>query len=1018
MSALSDWYRRAAARIPEIARSRRYSHDGIGTVDWFAGADASFPLRLIDRSPALDGGERRGHRSCTVVEIPESLAAMAPFLRQSLVSLLALPTQTVDDGGERLRQRFFAPLRLNTPSRNLDVEPVFYLSGEALCRYGRGRWVVDADLLRASAHALQTDRVPMVEPDETELQAAAERGCFTCVVDCSEDGAELLMIADRLGMTQWTMAYREDIDHLVILVCSSPTDSWLSDNVSEDLPGTGLGERRTIGRILLERIRQGQYPGLEDAQWRLYELEQVADLDALNRFADIWWRWFGHGGTGDEFRHELGNLVAQFVHELPEHRPESDEKTLSSARERGHGRNRGRGRDRSRGQTERPEVNIDILVAFAALLCDGVYIDTPYEFMEAMDARLLHADERRRLYDAAQRALQDYWEDNSDGAIGARSLGRRWKDCLTELEHAAMVRGEVLRDGVVPERSRYAQYLECTIQKMPSTDLMYHERTVLSAFALCFLAKILVDAWYEGERGAAVPVDIVAALTNDLSLRQWQTLVRYMLRMMLGIRSQQRERQALRMLEVSYRHVMGNDSLYCNGFDAGERLDQVGWNLVRLSLGFDFNLGGQWPTMWADCMLEGGTDRHQLRVIDGARADGALLPGNLRVLRRMAVVEFENACNRYLDTADVRQLDRARNAVWLELIVHEGAMDGDLREAVTIAASVADGGVGAASDGGADTVTGRVANEAADAVDNSDGWRRQLHAMLLIDLAAWCVRQRFAMPQPVPRDVAEACLMSDGYRRSVLAALGGDSVSVSDVTSAEGDCGSVGGQAGRARIPAASSAEEGEMWLKREALYRAACEPFQQLALSGAFAGQACDLRMVASAACLMLLQRHAPTEMLDFDPDARHAPLTPWNEVQKAMTMRVKMPFMAVLAFALYALAVEGHAGADDARAALAGLRARYGDDCDVRSVWDECLQWSFGPDPTDGWWRMGRMRLYCLVAGYYLGFVDDSEYERYLEKTPFRRCGSDGVLLSRAFQQLEFAMPVAPDTPGCSGL
>ena len=27
---------------------------------------------------------------------------------------------------------------------------------------------------------------------------------------------------------------------------------------------------------------------------------------------------------------------------------------------------------------------------------------------------------------------------------------------------------------------------------------MYHERTVLSTFALCFLAKILVDASYEG----------------------------------------------------------------------------------------------------------------------------------------------------------------------------------------------------------------------------------------------------------------------------------------------------------------------------------------------------------------------------------------------------------------------------------------------------------------------------------------------------------------------------------------
>ena len=694
MSTLSDWYRRAAVRIPEVARPHRYGHDGSGgTVDWFPDTDVCFPLRLIDRSPSVESDGHQGRRSCTVIAIPESLAAMAPFLRQSLMALLTLPVHAADDGGERLRQRFFAPLRLNAPSRDPGVEPVLYLSGEALCRYGRGRWMVDTDLLRASARALRADRMPMTEPDEAELQAAAARGCSTCVVDCTEGGAELLTIADRLGMTQWTMAYREDIDHLVILVRSSQSDGWVPHEHSADLPTAGLGERCGIGRTLLERIRRDRYPGLEDAQWRLYELEQVADLDALNRFADIWWRWFGHGGTGDEFRHELGNLVAQFVHELPEHRPESDKETLSSAREHGHGRNRGRDHGRGRGYTERPEANIDILIAFAALLCDGVYIDTPYEFMEAMDARLLRAGERRRLYDAVQQTLHDYWEDNIGGAIGARSLGRRWKDCQTELEHAAMERGEVPRDGVVPERSRYAQYLECTIQKMPSTDLMYHERTVLSTFALCFLAKILVDASYEGERGAAVPVDIVAALTNDLSLRQWRTLVRYMLRMMLGIRSQQRERQALRMLEVSYRHVVGNDSLYCNGFDADECRDreQVGWNLVRLSLGFDFNLGGQWPAMWADCMLEGGTNRHQLRVIDGARADGALLPGNLRVLRRMAVAEFENACNRYLDTADAGQLDRARNAVWLELIVHEGAMDNDLREAVTIAASVAGG---------------------------------------------------------------------------------------------------------------------------------------------------------------------------------------------------------------------------------------------------------------------------------------------------------------------------------------
>ena len=506
-----------------------------------------------------------------------------------------------------------------------------------------------------------------------------------------------------------------------------------------------------------------------------------------------------------------------------------------------------------------------------------MYIDTPYEFMEAMDARLLRAGERRRLYDAVQQTLHDYWEDNIGGAIGARSLGRRWKDCQTELEHAAMERGEVPRDGVVPERSRYAQYLECTIQKMPSTDLMYHERTVLSTFALCFLAKILVDASYEGERGAAVPVDIVAALTNDLSLRQWRTLVRYMLRMMLGIRSQQRERQALRMLEVSYRHVVGNDSLYCNGFDADECRDreQVGWNLVRLSLGFDFNLGGQWPAMWADCMLEGGTNRHQLRVIDGARADGALLPGNLRVLRRMAVAEFENACNRYLDTADAGQLDRARNAVWLELIVHEGAMDNDLREAVTIAASVAGG-----SDDGISGV-----------VVDGDGWRRQLHAMLLIDLAAWCVRQRFVMPQPVPRAVAESCLMSEDYRRMVLAVLGGEPVSVPGASSAEGDCGTVEEQVGRCWVSSASSAAEDEVRLKREALYRAACEPFQQLVLRNAFAGQCRALLAVVDAACSALLRRRARPDTARYTLDAPAVPPSvPSREVQRG-TIAPRVP-------------------------------------------------------------------------------------------------------------------------------
>ena len=957
MSALSQWYRRVAARIPEVARPRRYGHDhvgGVGTIDWFADTDARFPLRLIDRSPTVGGSEPQGRRSCTVIEIPEALSAMAPFLRQSLISLLALPAQTMDDGGERLRQRFFAPTRLNAPSRDPDVEPVLYLSGEALCRYGRGRWVVDADLLRASAHTLQADRTPMSETDDTELRAAASRGCSTCVVDCTDGGTELLTIADRLGMTQWTMAYRENIGHLVILVSATQEMAW--PHSSSDGPGNaGLGERRTIGRILLERIRQEQYPGLEDAPWRLYELDQVADIGALNRFADVWWRWFGRGGAGDEFRRELGNLVGQFMCELPEHRPETGDGVRVSTRTYGYGR------------AEHPEVNLDILAAFAALLCDGVYIDNPYEFVEAMDARLLHENERHALYDVVKRALREYWHDNADGASGARGLGRRWRECLAQLE-----RGAPGRHGVAPGRSRYIQYLECAIRELPrNSELLYRERTVLPAFALCFLAKILVDVTYEGGGQAAVPVDIVAALTNDLSLRQLRTLVRYMLRMMLGIRAQQRERQALRMLEVSYRHVMANSNLYCNGFDDRDRLDceWVARDLVRLSLGFDFNLGRQWPAMWVDCMLGGGTNRHQLRIVDEARADGALLPGNLRVLRRMAVAEFDAACSRYLNTGDGGQLDRARNAVWLELIVYEGAMDNNLREAVTIAASVADG------------------TDGADGIADGDGWRRQLHAVFLVDLAAWCVRQRFSMPQPVPRDVAEACLMSDGYRQAVLAILGNEPTPVPPVSGQDAD----------------------EARLKREALYRAACEPFQQLVLRNAFAGQCRALLAVVDAACSTLLRRRARSDTARYALDAPAVPPSvPSREVQRAMLMHILTPFMAVLAFALYALAAAGHDGSEGAREVLEGLRIRCGNDCDVRAVWNECLQWSLEADPTEGRWQKRRTRLYCLVAGYYLRFENDTEYERYLEKTPFRRCGSDGVLLSAAFQQLEFAVPV----------
>ena len=104
MSTLSDWYRRAAVRIPEVARPHRYGHDGSGgTVDWFPDTDVCFPLRLIDRSPSVEGDGHQGRRSCTVIAIPESLAAMAPFLRQSLMALLTLPVHAADDGGERLR---------------------------------------------------------------------------------------------------------------------------------------------------------------------------------------------------------------------------------------------------------------------------------------------------------------------------------------------------------------------------------------------------------------------------------------------------------------------------------------------------------------------------------------------------------------------------------------------------------------------------------------------------------------------------------------------------------------------------------------------------------------------------------------------------------------------------------------------------------------------------------------------------------------------------------------------------
>ena len=237
----------------------------------------------------------------------------------------------------------------------------------------------------------------------------------------------------------------------------------------------------------------------------------------------------------------------------------------------------------------------------------------------------------------------------------------------------------------------------------------------------------------------------------------------------------------------------------------------------------------------------------------------------------------------------------------------------------------------------------------------------------------------------------------------------GEPVSVPGASSAEGDCGTVEGQVGRCWVSSASSAAEDEVRLKREALYRAACEPFQQLVLRNAFAGQCRALLAVVDAACSALLRRRARPDTARYTLDAPAVPPSvPSREVQRAMLMHILTPFMAVLAFALYALAAAGHDGSEGAREVLEGLRIRCGNDCDVRAVWNECLQWSLEADPTEGRWQKRRTRLYCLVAGYYLRFENDTEYERYLEKTPFRRCGSDGVLLSAAFQQLEFAVPV----------
>lgn len=1023
MTRLSQLYRRLAVGIPEIARpraARRLARDA--TVRWFPDPDIRFPVALVPQSPAAgarprgtlsadqaarlsaiadligampasalpgddaphagvphapasigvpraggagpavlaDGsvpsaGEptREPRRSCTVVEFPDSLSAMVPFLRQSLVSLLCAEPDADLDAADlaRLRRRFFAPLRLAPPPADPETEPVLYVTGEALCREGSGRWVVDADLLARSARTLAD--APLQPADLDDIEASATRDCSVCIVDCTGRNARVLSLATAFGMMQWTMAYREGFKNLIILV---------------DRPD-GAAD---VGRDLVDRIRRGGFPGMEHADARVLALEPIADATALDRFADVWWQWFGMGGVSDGFRHELDYLVRQFdlmPSAAATAGPDTDGGSAGGAAAAnrmtavdGAGRADGGadaapGPDDGASRAERRAAAAaggDILLTFASLLCDGVYVDDLYEFVEAMDARLLRGGERRELYAAVTRLLHGYRADNAAGPSGAPGFGRRWRACRTEAERWAQAADE---PAGTPERRPFPRYLDCRLQELPRTAL-YRERAVLSPFSLCFLAKAVVDATYETGDGAAVPVDVVAMLTNDLSSEQWLTLVRYVLRMMLGVKSQQREGQARLLLEACYRALTAGDGRRRNGFDEAERRDGrlVAPALVELSLECDMNLSGRWLAMWRDFFLHGLTGRRQPRTIEAVRREARLVPGNLRALRRMAEACFADACARYGRSGDAADLAEVQNAVWMELVARDG--DGaaaevadELRRALRdVDADGCDGGAGgvggAESDGGAGAGLG--------------GWGRRLHAIHLIDLAAWSAREGIDLPYRMPRAVVRACLTDARYVDAVLAAL------------------AVGGS-GDGEDDAAP-----DPWSR--ALYAAAAGPFRQLVLRGMFAADPGRLDAVLAGACNRLAGLRVADGVV-VEPTAALAA-------------------MSVLASALYAQADAASAGEPSTGAAAVpgGGAPQSSETLDrVRAVWQACLGRG-----ADGTGPSGKLRMYCLVVGYYLGFIPESERDWVLATMPFRRIGADERMLCAAFQRLECSTDV----------
>lgn len=956
MTRLSQLYRRLAAGIPEIARpraARRMARDA--TVRWFPDPDIRFPVALKvpasaaladEPVPSAADPPRAPRRSCTVVEFPDSLSAMVPFFRQSLVSLLcAGPDADLDAAGlARLRRRFFAPLRLAPPPDDPETEPVLYITGEALCREGSGRWVVDADLLARSARTLAD--APLQPADLDDIEASATRDCSVCIVDCTGRNARVLALATAFGMMQWTMAYREGFENLIILV---------------DRPD-GAAD---VGRNLIDRIRRGGFPGMEHADAQVLALEPIADATALDRFADVWWQWFGTGGVSDGFRHELDYLVRQFdlmPSVAATAGPDADGGSAGGAA----AANRMTAVDAVSRADGEPDVapdpddgatraerraaaaaGGDILLTFASLLCDGVYVDDLYEFVEAMDARLLRGGERRELYAAVTRLLHGYRADNAAGPSGAPGFGRRWRACRTEVERRAQAADE---PAGTPERRPFPRYLDCRLQELPRTAL-YRERTVLSPFSLCFLAKAVVDATYETGDGAAVPVDVVAMLTNDLSSEQWLMLVRYVLRMMLGVKSQQREGQARLLLEVCYRALTADDGRRRNGFDEAERRDGrlVAPALVELSLECDMNLSGRWLAMWRDFFLHGLTGRRQPRTIEAVRREGRLVPGNLRALRRMAEACFADACARYGRSSDAADLAEVQNAVWMELVARDG--DGaaaevadELRRALRdVDADGCDGGAGgvggAESDGGAGAGLG--------------GWGRRLHAIHLIDLAAWSAREGIDLPYRMPRAVVRACLTDAHYVDAVLAAL------------------AVGGS-GDGEDDAAPGP-----WSR--ALYAAAAGPFRQLVLRGMFAADPGRLDAVLAGACNRLAGLRVAGGVV-VEPTAALAA-------------------MSVLASALYAQAdAASAAGADSSEVSWSSETLDR-----VRAVWQACLGRG-----ADGTGPSGKLRMYCLVVGYYLGFIPESERDRMLATMPFRRIGADERMLCAAFQRLECSTDV----------